>query len=68
MYQQLPEQYSQPAQCIKRLSDNAFIPYDNDNVDYAEFKRLLAEGVTLLDAEGVEMTPEQVQEFLETLP
>jgi hypothetical protein len=28
----------------------------------------LAEGVTLLDAEGVEMTPEQVQALLETLP
>jgi hypothetical protein len=28
----------------------------------------LSEGVTLLDAEGVEMTPEQVQALLETLP
>jgi hypothetical protein len=58
-----------PAQdLIKRLSDNAFIPYDNANTDYQEFKRLLSEGVTLLDAEGVEMTPEQVQALLETLP
>ena len=56
------------SQCIKRLSDNAFIPYDNANTDYAKFKVDLSEGITLLDAEGVEMTPEQVQEFLETLP
>ena len=68
MYQLLPDTYLGPAQCIKRLADNAFIPFAPDNTDYAEFKRLLAEGVTLLDAEGVEMTPEQVQAFLETLP
>jgi hypothetical protein len=55
-------------QCIKRLSDNAFIPFAPDNTDYAQFKVDLSEGVTLLDAEGVEMTPEQVQELLETLP
>jgi hypothetical protein len=53
---------------IKRLSDNAFIPFDPANMDYAQFKVDLSEGVTLLDAEGVEMTLEQVQEFLETLP
>jgi hypothetical protein len=32
------------AQCIKRLSDNAFIPFDPDNRDYAEFQAWLAEG------------------------
>jgi len=53
----------------KQIGDVLYsIPFDPDNTDYAEFKRLLSEGVTLLDAEGVEMTPEQVQEFLETLP
>jgi hypothetical protein len=35
---------------------------------HAQLKVDLSEGVTLLDAEGVEMTPEQVQAFLETLP
>jgi len=68
MYQLCPDSMSQPAQCIKRLSDNAFIPFAPDNTDYAQFKLDLSEGVTLLDAEGVEMTPEQVQELLETLP
>jgi hypothetical protein len=53
---------------VQRLSDTAFIPFDPANTDYAQFKVDLSEGVTLLDAEGVEMTPEQVQAFLETLP
>jgi hypothetical protein len=46
MYQQLPNSplTGQPAQCIKRLSDNAFIPFDPDNRDYAEFQAWLAEG------------------------
>jgi len=68
MYQQLPDLMGQPAQCVKRLADNAFIPFAVDNTDYAQFKVDLAEGVTLLDAEGVEMTSEQVQALLETLP
>jgi hypothetical protein len=53
---------------IIRMFDNAFIPYDPANTDYAQFKVDLSEGVTLLDAEGVEMTSEQIQEFLATLP
>jgi hypothetical protein len=68
MYQLINEPMTGSPSCIKRLSDNAFIPYDNDNVDYAQLKLDTAEGVTLLDAEGVEMTPEQVQALLETLP
>jgi hypothetical protein len=44
MYQLQPDQYGQPAQCIKRLSDNAFIPFDDANTDFAEYKKWLAEG------------------------
>ena len=46
MYQKLPEQYGQEAQCIKRLSDNASIPFDPDNTDYQEYLKWVAEGNT----------------------
>ena len=41
----------QPAQCIKRLSDNAFIPFDPANRDYAEYLEWLAEGNEPLPAD-----------------
>jgi hypothetical protein len=44
MYQQIKPMTGQPAQCIKRLSDNAFIPFDPQNVDFQEYQKWLAEG------------------------
>jgi hypothetical protein len=38
---------------IIRLSDNAYIPFDPDNTDYANFKKDLADGAELQDADGV---------------
>jgi hypothetical protein len=35
-----------PSQCIKRLSDNAFIPTDPGNTDYQAYLEWLAEGNT----------------------
>ena len=35
-----------------RLSDNACIPFDPANVDFAQFKKDLANGAELQDAEG----------------
>ena len=41
----------QPAQCIKRLADNAFIPFDPANTDYQEYLKWLAEGNEPLPAD-----------------
>jgi hypothetical protein len=55
MYQQLPNDFmGQPAQCIKRLSDNAFIPFDPDNTDYQAYLAWLAEGNEPLPADQPE--------------
>lgn len=42
------------ANCVERLSDNAFIPFDPDNVDYQQYLEWLAQGNEPLPAdEGV---------------
>jgi hypothetical protein len=37
--------------CIKRLSDNAFIPFNEGNTDYQEYLKWLEEGNTPLPAD-----------------
>lgn len=44
MYQLLPDTPMGVATCIKRIADNAFIPFDPTNTDYAEYLSWLAEG------------------------
>ncbi len=54
---------------IKRLSDNATIPFDPANTDYANFKREINEGTAQLqDADGNLMTAEQAKDFVKELP
>ena len=42
--------------------------FDPANTDYQRFKQDIADGAELQNADGVVMTPEQVQQFMETLP
>ena len=53
---------------VIRISDNAFIPFDPANTDYAEFKKAVTAGAELQDADGNVMTAEAAQEFIRTLP
>ena len=51
MYQLLPETSFGAAQCIKRLSDNAFIPFDPANTDYQAYLKWLEAGNEPLPAD-----------------
>jgi hypothetical protein len=45
MYQQIKPMFEgQPAQCIKRIADNAFIPFDPQNTDFAEYLKWVEAG------------------------
>ena len=68
MYKQNPDHHLLgKAQSISRLADGASIPFDPANTDYQQFKKDLSEGASLKDAEGNDMTAEQITAFLETL-
>jgi hypothetical protein len=45
MYKLLPNDWQgNPATCIQRLSDKAWIPNDTDNMDFVEYNKWLSEG------------------------
>ena len=52
---------------VQRLSDNAYIPIDPANTDYANFKKeILADEAQLQDAEGVIMA--DAKAYVASLP
>jgi hypothetical protein len=52
MYKKLNDSITgQEAQCVKRLSDNAFIPFDPANTDYQAYLEWVAEGNEPLPAD-----------------
>ena len=54
---------------IQRLLDNAFIPIDPANTDYAQFKKAISEETAQLqDAEGNLMTAQAAKDFIKELP
>lgn len=49
-------------------SDGWAIPFSPDNTDYANFKRDIADGAELQDADGNVMTADAAKAFVGTLP
>jgi hypothetical protein len=62
MYQLLPDDMltGQPAQCIKRLADNAFIPFDPANTCYQTYLKWLSDGNEPLPADEPATDNEQL--------
>ena len=68
MYQLLPDTWQGPATCIKRIADNAFIPFDPANTDAAEFAKWLHAGNRPEPAEeGGAVTDEWIAETIAKL-
>ena len=68
-YAQVLNIEGQLADVVRRLSDDASIPFDPANTDYANFKaQIMADEAQLQDAEGVTMSPDAAKQFVATLP
>jgi hypothetical protein len=46
MYKLIKDSITNQTNIVKRLSDNAFIPFDPDNTDYQQYLAWVAEGNT----------------------
>ena len=69
MYKLVTPLFGTKSTSVQRLSDNAFIPFDPANTDYANFKKeILADEAQLQDAEGVTMSASEAKEYISTLP
>jgi len=68
MYKLIKNSLTNEYSGVKRLADNAFIPFDPANTDYQQFKKDIQNGVVLNDAEGNPITGSALTTFMETLP
>ena len=69
MYQEVKDPLAGAISSAKRLSDNAFIPFDPANTDYQTFKQQINdETAQLEDADGNLMSPEAAKAYVATLP
>jgi len=54
MYKLQPNDFrGDPSQCVTRIFDGAFIPFDPANTDYQEYLKWVAEGNEPLPADEV---------------
>jgi hypothetical protein len=52
MYKLFKDVVSGNINTVIRIADNSYIPFDPANTDYQQFKKDLADGAQLQDAEG----------------
>ena len=67
MYKLINNTIQNTINSVFRDRENLYIPFSADNTDYQQFKKDLSEGASLKDAEGNDMTAEQITTFLGTL-
>lgn len=69
MYQLTPDNQQGKSTCVKRVADNAFIPFDPANVDFQQFKQAINDDTAQLeDADGNLMTAAEAKAFVASLP
>jgi len=68
MYKLVKDPLKNTISGVLRIEDNAFIPFDPANTDYANFKKEVLAGAELQDADGNVMTQEQADDFIKELP
>ena len=71
MYKLIIDNFTNQAstRIILRIADNAYIPFDPQNTDYANFKKeILADEAQLQDADGNTMSATQAKTYVATLP
>jgi hypothetical protein len=68
MYQLIQLPLTTDITSVRRLSDNASIPFDPANTDYQQFKKDVLAGATLERPDGTPMTQAEADAYIATLP